>query len=294
MRLWIVSAALLLSACGTLPAPEAGAFRALSAADRDAFAALAQKESDTVNAIVLDRPSGSLERNNCDLGGQGACELLVAFPDGAQFRLSPTAPETRALIGALAAYGDSMASLAEAKDVKAAQDAAGKAGGSVKGLIALVPGAPSVAGPIVDGIVWAGAQGLVQKRRVALRQAAGKADPAVRLAAERMGAISARLRSNLERAAVMKLDAAWEAWQRAPDDATRKAKFAAVTAAAADLNAARQIRTDYSALADGHGRLVEALNGNGDPAAAMGQLESFVGILTAARTAMAEDGEQPA
>lgn len=291
MRLWIVSAALLLAACGTLPAQEAGAFRTLSAADRDAFAALAQKESDTVNAVVLSRDDGSLERDNCDLGGQGACELVVAFPDGAAFRLSPTAPETRALIGALAAYGDSMAGLAEAKDVKAAQDAAGRAGGSVKGLVALVPGAPAVVGPVIDGVVWAGNQGLVGKRREALRKAAAKADPAVQLAAGRMAAISARLRSNLERAAVMKLDAAWEAWQRAPDEATRKTKFAAVTAAAAELNTARQVRTDYSALADGHRRLVAALDGQGDPAEAMGQLESFIGILAAAKAATGDGGE---
>src|SRR5688572_17733636 len=155
MRLWIVCLALVLAGCGTLPAEEAGAFRTLSAADRDAFAALAKQESDVVNAIVLARPDGSLERENCDLGQTGACDLVMAFRGGAEFRLGPTAPETRALIGALATYGDSMATLAEARDVVAAQDAAGQAGGSVKSLVALVPGAPSVVGPVIDGIVWA-------------------------------------------------------------------------------------------------------------------------------------------
>lgn len=289
MRFLVAGLALVLAACGTLPAQEAGAFRTLASADRDAFAALAQKESDVVGAIALAQPDGSLERDNCDIGGAGVCELLVASPRG-ELRLSPTAPETRALIGALAAYGESMAELAEAKDVEAARLAAGKAGGSVKGLVVLVPGAPAIAGPVIDGLVWVSGQGMVQKRRRALLDAADKADPAVQLAAQRMGAISARLRSNLERAAVMKLDAAWEAYQRAPDEAARAAQFQAVSAAAADLNAARQIRTDYDALAQGHARLRAALAGSGDPAAAMGELQTFIGILTAARAAMAQDG----
>lgn len=289
MRLWIAGLALVLAGCGTLPAQEAGAFRTLAAADRDAFAALAQRESDTVNAIALSRPLSSVERENCDIGGTGACALVVDLGNGAKLSLSPTAPETRALIGALADYGTSMAELAEARDVAAAQEAAGKAGGSVKGLIALVPGAPTIVGPIIDGIVWGAGQGLVQKRRQALLAAAEKADPAVQLAARRMGAISSRLRSNLERASVMKLDAAWEAWQRAPDEPSRTAAFQAMNAAAADVNAARQIRIDYSALAQGHSRLVEALRGDGDIAAALGELQTFVGILTAARTAIAAD-----
>ncbi|ATQ41384.1 hypothetical protein CSW64_02615 [Caulobacter mirabilis] len=293
MKLWIVGLALVLAGCGTLPAREAGAFRTLAAADRDAFVALAAKESETVNAIALARPGGSLERDNCDIGGSGACELLVAFPDGASFRLAPTASETRALITALAAYGDAMAELAEAQDVAAAQAAAGRAGAAVKGLVAVIPGAPTLAGPIVDGVVWASNQGLVEKRRAALRQAAERADPAVRLAAERMGRVSDRLKSNLERAAVMKLDAAWEAWQRAPDDATRQAQFALAATAAVDVNAARQVRTDYRPLADGHATLVQALRGGGDPAAALGELQTFVGILTAAKSAMAET-ETPA
>lgn len=296
MRLWIAGLgiaglALILAGCATLPADEAGAFRTLSSADRDAFTALGKQESDVVNAIMLARDDGSLERDNCDLGGSGACELVLQFPREPEWRLGPTAPETRALIGALAAYGDSMATLAEAADVTAAQEAAGKAGGSVKNLVNLVPGAPSVVGPVIDGIVWASNQGMVQKRRSALRQAAEKADPAVKLAAERMEAISARLRSNLERAAVRKLDAAWEAWQRAPDAATRQQKYMAVTAAAAELNTARQVRTDYSALADGHHKLVQALNGAGDPVAAMGELETFIGILSAARAAAEKDAE---
>lgn len=289
MRLWIAGLALVLTGCGTLPAEEAGAFRTLAGADRDAFVGLAQRESDVVNAIALSQPSASVERENCDIGGTGACVLVVELSGGGKLALSPTAPETRALIGALADYGTSMAELAEAKDVAAAQEAAGKAGGSVKGLIALVPGAPTVVGPIIDGIVWGAGQALVQKRRQALLAAAEKADPAVQLAATRMGAISLRLRSNLERASVIKLDAAWEAWQRAPDEATRTARFQAMTAAAADLNAARQIRIDYGALAQGHARLVTALRGNGDISAALGELQTFVGILAAARTAIATD-----
>ena len=280
---------MVLAGCGTLPAEEAGAFRTLASADRDAFTALAQRESDTVNAIALSRPLSSVERENCGIGKTGPCALVVDLGNGGKLSLSPTAPETRALIGALADYGTSMAELAEAKDVAAAQEAAGKAGGSVKGLIALVPGAPTVVGPIIDGIVWGAGQGLVQKRRQALLAAAEKADPAVQLAATRMGAISTRLRSNLERASVMKLDAAWEAWQRAPDQPTRTAAFQAMTAAAADVNAARQIRIEYSALAQGHARLVAALRGNGDIAAALGELETFVGILAAARTTIAAD-----
>lgn len=289
MRLWIAGLALLLSGCGTLPAGEAGAFRTLASANRDSFTGLSQRESDLVNAIALSQPTASVERENCDLGGTGTCALVVELADGGRFILSPTAPETRALIGGLATYGDSMAELAEAKDVDAAQDAAAKAGASVKGLAAMVPGAPSIIGPVIDGIVWGAGQGMVQKRRRALLAAAEKADPAVQLAARRMGEISGRLRSNLERASVMKLDAAWAAWQRAPDEATRAARFQAMATAAAELNTARQIPIDYSALAQGHARLVEALRGNGGLGAALGELQTFVGILNAVRTAAEAD-----
>lgn len=302
----LMSSGLALSGCATLPAKQAGAFNALAAADRDAFQALATQE----NAALTDFAKGYLQRNptakvetrDCDVSSvipapaapPAPCKvvLLPARPPGLPaavvvepISITVAAPETRALIASLADYGATMAELAEAKDVEAAQAATTKVGTSVKGLIAIVPGAPALLGAVVDLAVWAGNQSFKEKRRKALYEAALNADGAVEKASEAMGAIALRLRSNLEFAAKAKLVAAEEAYSLTPNDQT----FTALVTATAEMNAARAVRTDYSALSKGHKALVQALKNDADPVVALGQLETFLGLLNAARTAAAKD-----
>ncbi len=303
MRLWIAGLSLVLAGCGTLPAKEAEAFRVLAVADRDAFGALAADESKAVNEFALDyltdQPDAKLTLNGCGVDQRGACELALRDADDEAsgdpgVTLGLAAPETRALIASLAAYGEGMSELATAKDLDAAKQSAAKAGASVKGLAQLLPGAPEMIGPVVDGAVWLAALGLQEKRRRALLAAAEKADPVVAEAADRMGLIAVRLRANLERTAASDVRKAKLAFDSEPDPVKRAARLQDLLAATEKLNKVRQVRTDYSALKRGHALLVSTLrSNNGDPARAMAELQTFVGILQAIKTA-SEKEDAPA
>lgn len=307
MRLWIALLALVLSGCAALPAKQAGAFSTLAGADRDAFEALAAQE----NAALTDYAKGYLRRNpgsrvevrDCQLSPalpgprpMPACKVVLiprtpaSMPAGVTLEpisIAAAAPQTRLLIGGLADYGASMAELAEAKDLDDARAATSKVGDSVKGLVATIPGAPALAGAVIDIAVWATNQSFQQKRRKALLEAARNADGAVQTAARQMGVISLRLRENLELAALEKLTEANEAYAAAPNDQT----FTALVTATAQVNAARSVRTDYSALAKGHQDLIRALEDDVDPVAALGEIQTFVSLVAAAKTAAAKDAE---
>ncbi len=285
----VAASALVLAGCATaLPTGEATVFQKLAGADRDAFDGLARAESDAVTGFAMDHyQAGALAPADCG-GGPSAkpCAITFTLSPAAPLRLEQTAPQTRALIGALADYGDRMALLATAKDITDAQGAAAGAGTAVKAL-ATAAGAPAIVGVVVDAAVWAEKSALVNARRKALLQAATAADPAVGKAAARMGAIAEHLKSNLQTISASRIDQAQlDLLAAKQDPAAARAAVAAMIQAAHDLQAARGLNTDYSALATAHQKLVAALK---DPhpslSEALGDLNTFLGLLKQAQAA---------
>ncbi len=321
-RVMFAVSALALAGCATaLPTGEATVFQKLASADRDAFDGLARAESDAVTGFATDHyQTGVLAPADCRDGpASKPCAITFTLSPAPPLRLEQTAPQTRALIGALADYGDRMAVLATAKDITDAQGAAAGAGSAVKALAAAA-GAPAIVGVVVDAAVWAEKNALVNARRQALLQAATAADPAVGKAASRMGAIAEHLKSNLQTISASRIDQAQldlvaarqdQAADRAQlaamgppkdaaaalvrsqtlaqldrHDAAGRAAVAAMIQAGHDLQAARGLSTDFSALATAHQKLVAALK---DPhpslSEALGDLNTFLALLKQAQAA---------
>lgn len=306
MRSLVLAAATLVGGCAhNLATDEATAFKTLANANRDSFRSLATSESDAVTVFVrhrLEEGNGSVAYQNCKLAPPPAevalpCVVVWTSPLGRKIELHPTAANTRALIGALADYSDEMAALAEAKDVTEAQSATEGVGTAVKAL-ATAAGAGPIASVIVDAALWVEKGRMIDKRRRALLQAAEKANPAVQRVATLMHDIGERLRSNLQFTADSRLsDAALEigAANVAPVpvgkpandlQGVRGAAFADMVQAEQDLQAARDLNTDFGALSRAHTTLIAALR---DPkrstADALADLKTFLGLLKAAETA---------
>ena len=315
-------AALALVGCATaLPTDEATAFQKLASADRDAFAGLAKVESDAVAGFASDHyQAGLLAPSGCGLAATDKpCAITFTLAPAAPVTLEEAAPKTRAIIGALADYGDRMATLATAKDITDAQGAAAGVGTAVKAL-ATAAGAAPIVGVVVDGAVWAEKNALVNARRKALLQAAAKADDAVGVAADQMTRISAALKSNVQATAAARLsqaqldlaiikraelaDQAQLAALSPPKDPTAvlaryqvltqldrdrgdaRSAVGAMIQAAHDLQAARDLDTDYAPLKRAHGKLVKALaEPHPSISEALGDLNTFLDLLKQAEAA---------
>ncbi len=319
--LFAVSAFALVGCATALPTDEATAFQKLATANRDAFSGLAKTESEGVIGFATDHyQAGSLSPAGCELAAtETSCVIVFTLAPAPPIILDQTAPKTRALIGALADYGDRMATLATAKDITDAQGAAAGVGTAVKALATAVGVAP-IAGVIVDAAVWAEKNALVNARREALRQAATKADPAVDAAARKMGVIAMHLKQNIETtassrllesqlqlAAIKKAEQADEAQLTAlspPRDAATvlardrmvaqldrdrsdaRAAVANIIQAAHDLQAARDLDTDYTPLSKAHAKLVKALaEPHPSVSEVLGDLDTFLGLLKRAEAA---------
>lgn len=296
MKRTVFTVPLLLFAAGCahrLPSDEATAFKTLASANRDSFEALAKTEDQSVKMFAQRRViegNGFLAPEGCHQSKpEETCVLVWNPSSGAGFRLEPTAANTRALIGALAAYGDQMATLAEAKDVTEAQGSLDGVSTAVKGLMTAA-GITAIGPVILDAAIWFQKGQMIDKRRRALLQAAETADPAVQRAAKRMGEITGHLRDNLmmtsgERIADASLATAPGPENKAPA-AERRAALADMIQAAQDLQSARQLSTDYSSLATGHTKLISALK---DPrrrtSEAISDLKTFLSLLEAAKAA---------
>lgn len=321
----LLLAALLLGGCAhKLPVDDATAFRTLATANRDSFQALAKSENDSVTTFVsrrLEEGKGEVAYVGCKLEPTGdeakqPCAVLWSPKTGQPIELRPTAPATRALIGALAGYGDQMATLAEAEDVTQAQASVEGVATSIKALGTAV-GLGPIAGVIVDAASWLGKGRMVDKRRRALLAAAEKADPAVQLASRRMGEIAVRLRDNLSVTAHSRISDAYlqlseskapnatavadgqetsrsEANAGPPQESDTIAAgpsptasaFAELLLATQDFQAARDLSVDYSSLGTAHTKLIRALR---DPtrstAEALADMKTFLTLLKAAETA---------
>lgn len=321
----VLLVAVLLAGCAhKLPVDDATAFRTLATANRDSFQALAKSENDSVTTFVsrrLQEGIGEVSYVGCKLAPVGdeakqPCTVVWADKVGKRFELRPTAPATRELIGALAGYGDQMATLAEAKDVTQAQASIDGVATSIKALGTAV-GLGPIAGVIVDAASWLEKGRMVDKRRRALLAAAEKADEAVQLASVKMGEIAVRLRDNLSVTANSRITdaylrvgdakaaiaaAAADSQDGVSSEAATEVTLAAVAPAAGpslmanalaelvqatqDFQAARGLAVDYSSLGTAHTKLIEALR---DPkrstAEALADLKTFLTLLKAAETA---------
>jgi hypothetical protein len=294
-----------LSGCAhKLPSDEALAFKTLASANKDSFQALATSEHDAVSLYVarqLQVDKGKVAYVNCGLiapaDAQTPCAVIWTPPSGDPIELRPTAANSRALIGALASYGEQMATLAEAKDITEAQSSADGVTTSIKALATAVGFGP-IAAVAIDGASWAHKTAIVNNRRRALLQAAEKADPAVELAAQRMKAIATRLKNNLVLTASTRLSDASLAIaaeqellrKKAPgkpgDPKIIAASTAEMVKAANDLQAGRDLSTDYSALRSAHAKLISALKKpKGSTAEALADIKTFLTLLKAADTA---------
>jgi hypothetical protein len=276
-----------------LPSDEATAFKTLASANRDSFEALAKTEDQSVKMFAQRRVvegNGFLAPEGCHQAKpEETCALVWHPSSGVGFRLEPTAANTRALIGAIADYGDQMATLAEAKDVTDAQGSLDGVSTAVKGLMTAV-GIPAIGAVVVDAAIWLQKGRMVDKRRRALLQAAETADPAVQLAAKRMGEITGHLRGNLMMTAGERIADASLATAPGPENKTaageRRAALADMIQAAQDLQSARELSTDYSSLATAHSKLVTALR---DPrrrtSEVISDLKTFLSLLESAKAA---------
>jgi hypothetical protein len=306
-RIVALLVALAIGGCAhSLPTDQAEAFRTLATANRDSFGALGKQESEAVSALIMREAAagrGVVSSEHCDLAPRDAdrgkpCALVWKDArSGAEVTLRPTAANARAVIGALSVYGDQMATLAEAQDIAQAQASVASVGKAVNGLFAAV-GVPPIGAVVVDALAAIQKSRLVDQRREVLLVAAERADPAVALASDRMTEISRRLQSNLTIAASKRLSDAELAY-RAPvagetaaaAQARRTAALAEMVKGSNDLQAARDLATDYSALADAHRKLIAALRRpEGSTADAIADLKTFLGLLKAAEGAVKEPG----
>lgn len=282
-----------LSACATLPAPEATAFHKLATADRDAFDGLIGRESAALSELAIRRVGageGTIRTQHCGPDDSADCRLDYAL-DGTAIVLGAAAPHTRALIGATARYGGQMADLAEARDIQELDDKARAAGGAVRGLIAVVlPGSDAITTPIVDAAVLALHGKLVAKRRRLLLVNAEAAKPAIDTAAARMTEIAGLAKQNILIASAASIRRAQRALGdlHLPDPpgandplrGERTDAAATLIRAGRDLNGARLLATDFSALARAHDALIAKLR---DPKASLdgadAYLDDFLAVL---------------
>ena len=275
-----------LSACATLPAPEATAFHKLATANRDAFDGLTWRERAALSDLAIRRVGagqGTIRQQHCGPDDDAECRLDYDL-DGTGITLGVAAPHTRALIGAVARYGGQMADLAEAKDIKELDDKAAAAGGAVRGLIAVVlPGSDAITKPIVDAAVLALHGKLVAKRRQLLLVNAQAAKPAIDTASSRMTEIAGLAKQNILIASAASIRRAQRALgdlrppdkpgARDPFQAQRTDEAAALIHAGRDLNGARRLTTDFSDLAKAHDALIAKLR---DPKVSLEGAEAYL------------------
>jgi hypothetical protein len=228
------------------------------------------------------------------------------------------ATNTRALIGAIARYGDQMAELAEAEDLKTAQNKAEAAGGAVKALT-IAAGLPAIAGPIIDAGLFAVKQNMVAKRRRALLVNALAAKPAIAAAADAMAPIAESLRNNMmtySEANLRDLDlrigesfaqeAKFEKQVKSLETRAARGNAAAIAAlalaterledvrarrrgevtlllqSARGFNSARGLNADFSVLNRAHDQLIKKLqNPKGSTENVLADINTFLTILDA-------------
>lgn len=307
----------LLACTASLPGPEAAAFRTLADANKQAFEGATAAERDAAVAFAaanLESGRGELIPVSCGEGEVGPC--VLEYRNGGAVKLVEVAPNTRALIGAIANYGARMAELAEAEDLEAVHSQAEAAGGAVKGL-AKAAGLPTISDPIVDAALFAMRRNIVARRRAVLLAAATAAHPAIEAAARSLSPIAGGLKANLVRLRASNLRAydlkvaarfgeeerltrqvarlqaradrgdaaAVAALALASDrlDRVRERRLDEVTTmlrSADGINDACAMRTDFSGLARAHATLIRTLE---DPRVsaedALADLNEFVTIL---------------
>jgi len=315
----LVATLYCLSACATLPAPEAIAFRKIAEADRVRFSAITVTEREAVTGMAVRQVAanrGKIDYTNCATRDVGDCRLSYQL-DGLVIDLGQSAPNMRRLIDHISDYAGSMADLAEAKDIDLATDKAGGAADAAASLAAVV-GVPFVK-PALDAVVQLFRADLVARRRRLMLENARAAQPVIVAAAARMSAIAEPVKTNILAAAGIDLEEAGGALESSQARATAlvqrvqrlrqdtasgrgraeerldgtEARLEAVQAARAAqaeaairagnaVSVARRIDTDFSALAEGHGKLVARL---ADPSVsldqALGDINRFLAVLDA-------------
>ena len=179
-------------------------------------------------------------------------------------------------------------------------DKAQAAGGAVSGLIAVVlPGSDAITRPIMGAAVLALHGKLVARRRQLLLVNAQAAKPAIDTASARMTEIAGLARQNILIASAAAVRRAQRALGdlRAPDQPGAQDPFrerrtdeaAALIRAGRDLNGAKRLRTDFSALAKAHDALIAKLEDSGvSIEGAQADLDSFLALLDDV-SAIAED-----
>ena len=288
-----------LSACTTLPAPEALAFHKIADADKIRFTGITEIEREAVTGMTVREVAASRGRinyENCAAADRGACRLNYQM-GSLIIGLDQSAPRMRKLVAQISDYGAHMAELAEAKDIGQAADNAGAAADAVAGLAGIV-GVP-FAKPVLDLAVDWFRSDLVAKRQKLLLDNALAAQPVITAASVLMSKIAKPVQTNILAAAGIDLEnaggaldstqataAALEAQAAALRKETerggrgadqrlamldrteeRLADLRAQRAADADalirasgaVNAARRIDIDFSPLAKGHDALVARL-----------------------------------
>jgi hypothetical protein len=319
-RLTGLAAALgCLAACATLPAPEAVAFRKIAEADRVRFSGITATEREAVTGMAVRQVAanrGKIDYENCAVRDVGDCRLSYRL-DGLVIDLGQSAPNMRRLIGHISDYAARMADLAEARDIDAAVGKAGGAADAAASLAAAV-GVPFVK-PALDAVVQLFRADLVARRRRLMLENARAAQPVIVAAAARMSAIAEPVKTNILAAAGIDLEEAGGALEGSEASATAlelrigklrkqaslgdsaaeerldrsEARLDAVRAgrvqqadaairAGNAVSVARRIDTDFSALADGHGKLVARL---ADPSVgldqALGDINRFLAVVDA-------------
>ena len=284
---------LALNACTSLPTTESAAFRTIATSSQAGFSSLSDTEQAAVEADQLRRVAlrqgRLLQDDGCaaPLVSADPCVLVFAdngVTDPAQgIRLVSHTERLERLVGAIGDYAGAMSDLAEAKDLDAQNAAVAKVGASVKALAAMAGPQAAIAGPAVDAIVFAQKQAALSERRRLMLGLAEAADPAVRGAAQALGAEAGILRTTLVLFSQGRFRTAEQALrEEAATDppAQRQALARAELDAAADLTKVRAIRTDFSSLAKAHEDLLKRLR---DPSAsgadAIAQAEAFIDVL---------------
>ena len=271
--------ALQVAACASLPTEQTAGFKTLASGSQTAFAALSGAQAADLSTEQLALAADGSRRVRRSPGCEAVdtatdpCFLIVGDLAGANpgsdIAVGSQTDRMQKLLGAVGLYAGAMSDLAAAKDLDKAAAATGKVAASLKSLVATAypPGA-AAAGAVVDALAFGAAQLRIRQRRAMMLRLATAADPVIDRTAVVLGEEATQLRGSLLDVRKMRLSHAKLALDvyntkpaADPDKATaqRTKLVAAVAAAAAAVNQARAIRTDFRPLARSHHFMLEAL-----------------------------------
>jgi hypothetical protein len=283
--------ALLAGACAHLPTDQAAAFKTIASGSEKGFAALSGAQAGALANEQLARAANgktSFDVTASCFNPDVATDPCFVVVGGIE--LGSHSERLQKLLGAVSVYASGMSDLAVAKDLDDAADATGKVKESLKSLLGSLP-APEAQGAraAVELLAFGSAQLRIEERRRTMARIAAAANPVIVGTAGVLGEETTQMRGILLdirktrlRHALQDLDTFNAKPPADSDEAStgRTKLMGAVSTAAAAVNQARGISTDFTPLIRSHQALLASLrNPHADITASVTEAEAFQASL---------------